>query len=573
MVTTTLYLGGRVLPCDGATPPAEALVVRDGFVAGVGPREAMVQLAGRGAEQVDVRGATVLPGFVDTHPHLLHFGAFAEPLVDIADARSHDDIVERIRRRAAITPPGEWIMTTPVGEPHYFIRRSWRDLAEGRLPDRHVLDRATSAHPVFIQAWAPVLPNVCAFNSAALARLQIARETPDRVEHVWIDTDAQGEPTGILRGAVNNYYTDDAFMNGLLRQIPMLQPDAVLPGTMRAMAAYNRLGVTTVYEGHAMGRAEIGAWRMLREQDALTLRVLTALEAESYGLPWTHPLSTAELRDNLEAALAMEETTDDYLRHRGVTLSRGGPCWPGFLRMWEPYRGPWGEHTTGVEFVAPEKEQLALDFCAERRLRLNFIGAGYRDHDEFLDRAEAVAKRVPVADRGWILQHVFFLTERNARRYAELGMRVTTSMSFSWGKGDMFVERLGEQVLPDLIPLRRMLDAGLVVGCGSDWGPKNVFEHIALAETHAFAGSGRRNDGPAQRVTRAEALLMWTRDAARAIGWDGIGTLVPGSHADLIVVDRDPLTCPVDDLPATRVLRTVLGGRSVWDSEARGPRN
>jgi predicted amidohydrolase YtcJ len=314
------------------------------------------------------------------------------------------------------------------------------------------------------------------------------------------------------------------------------------------MAFYNRLGVTTVYEGHAMGHAEIGAYGMLREQDALTVRVLTALEAEPYGLPWTHPLAMAEFRERLDAALAMERTDDDLLRHRGVTLSRGGPCWPGFLRMWEPYRDPWGEPTTGVEFVEPEKEQVALDFCADRDLRLNFIGAGYRDHDEFLDRAEAVARRVPVADRAWILQHVFFLTERNARRYAALGIRATTSMSFSWGKGDLFVERIGEHVLGDLIPLRRMLDAGLIVGCGTDWGPKNVFEHVALAETHEFAGSGRRNDGPAQRVTRAEALRMWTADAARAIGWAGVGTLAPGSHADLIVVDRDPPACPTAEL-------------------------
>ena len=83
-----------------------------------------------------------------------------------------------------------------------------------------------------------------------------------------------------------------------------------------------------------------------------------------------------------------------------------------------------------------------------------------------------------------------------------------------------------------------------------------------------FAGSGRRNDGPAQRVTRAEALLMWTRDAARAIGWDGVGTLASGNHADLIVVDRDPLACPLAELPGTRVLRTVLGGRTVWDAGA-----
>jgi predicted amidohydrolase YtcJ len=567
-MATTLYRGGRVLVCDGVTAPADALVVRDGRVLGAGSRAAMESLAGADAEHVDVRGATVMPGLVDTHPHVLHFGAFAEPLVDIGDARSHDEIVARVGIRAASTAPGEWIMTTPVGEPHYFIRRSWRDLAEGRLPDRRVLDRATTAHPVFVQAWAPVMPNVCAFNSRALERLRITSETPDQVEHVWIEKDAGGVPTGILRGAVNSYYTNDPFMNALLREIPLLQPAAVLPGTQRAMAAYNRLGVTTVYEGHAMGRGEIGAWRALREQDALTLRVLTTLEAESYGLPWTRPLSMTEFRDNLEAALAMEQTADALLRHQGVTLSRGGPCWPGFLRMWEPYRGPWGEPTTGVEFVEPEKERVTLDFCAERGLRLNFIGAGYRDHDEFLDRCERVAERHAIAERGWILQHVFFLTERAARRYAALGFRVTTSMSFSWGKGDMFVERIGEHVLPDLIPLRRMFDAGLTVGCGTDWGPKNVFEHVALAETHEFAGSHRRNDGPAQKVTRAEALLMWTRDAARALGWEGVGTLAPGGHADLIVVDRDPLGCALEDLPQTRVLRTVLGGRIVWDAGA-----
>jgi predicted amidohydrolase YtcJ len=85
-----------------------------------------------------------------------------------------------------------------------------------------------------------------------------------------------------------------------------------------------------------------------------------------------------------------------------------------------------------------------------------------------------------------------------------------------------------------------------------------------------FAGSGRRNDGPAQRVTRAKALLMWTRDAARAVGWDGVGTLAPGSHADLIVVDRDPLECALEALPGTQVLRTVLGGRAVWDAGALG---
>src|SRR6185295_14933894 len=117
------------------------------------------------------------------------------------------------------------------------------------------------------QAWAPVIPNVCALNSAGLAALGIGRDTPARVENVWIEKDGDGEPTELLTGSVNNYYTNDPFMNGLLRQVPLLQPTAILPGTRRAMAAYNRLGVTTVYEGHAMGRPELAAYRALRAEE------------------------------------------------------------------------------------------------------------------------------------------------------------------------------------------------------------------------------------------------------------------------------------------------------------------
>ncbi len=565
---TTVFVNGRVRTLRDDGGAVEALVVRDGRVVASGDAPAMQSLAGAAAEVVDLHGAALLPGLIDTHPHLMHFGVLAFPLVDLADAVSHDDIVARIAARAASTPAGEWIMTTPVGEPHYFLRRSHRDLAEGTLPDRTVLDRATTRHPVLIQAWAPVIPNVCALNSAALARLGITRETPDQIEHVWIEKDAGGEPTGILKGSVTNYYTGDAFMNGLLRQLPLLQPTAIVPGTIDAMARYNALGVTTVYEGHAMEAPLIEAYRMLRDQGALSVRVLAAPEAENYSLPWDGPLSLAEFAARLEQARAMVDVRDDLFRVSGVTLSRGGPCWPGFLLMREPYRGPYGEPTTGMSFVSAEKAALAMDFCARHDLRLNVIVAGTGEHAEYLAQLEAVAAQHDIRGRHWILQHAFFVEPSAARRYAALGFDVTTSMSFSWGKGDLFLERIGAHVLEHLIPLRRLLDAGMKVACGSDWGPKNIFEHIQLALTHRFAVSGRSNLGPAQRVTRAEALAMWTRDAARVLQWDGIGTLGPDDHADLVVVDRDPLECALDDLPGTRVLRTVLGGRTVYDAGA-----
>jgi predicted amidohydrolase YtcJ len=293
---------------------------------------------------------------------------------------------------------------------------------------------------------------------------------------------------------------------------------------------------------------------------------LTALESENYSMAWDQPLTNEGFVANLVQAKAMESLEDPYLRHNGVTLSRGGPLWPGFLRMHEPYKDAYGNPTTGVTFVSDEKEKIALRWCAEHDLRLNYIGADYRDHDEFLGNAEAVDREIPLKGRHWILQHNYLCTVEHARRYAALGFEVTTSMSFSWAKGDLMEERIGRHVWKDLIPLRRLLDAGLLVACGSDWGPKNIFEHIALAQTHEFCGSGRRNDTPAHAVTREQAILMWTRDAGRVLRWDGIGTLTPGSNADMIVVDRDPMTCAVEELAASRVLRTVIGGRVVHDT-------
>lgn len=575
MNDTVLYRGGlvrtmrvraRTARAAEPVPQARALVTRGGVVAGTGSESEMSALAGRGARVVDLRGATILPGLIDTHPHLFHFSLLAYPLVKLFDARSHDDIVARIRSRAATTADGEWICCSPVGEPHYFLRRSWRDLAESVLPDRHVLDRAAPSHPVWLQAWGPTTPNVCVFNSTALRALGLDRCSPDRNGNVWIEKDQHGDPTGRLLGSVNTYYSGDDWMDELLCRLPLLAPAVAVQATVDGIGEYHRMGVTTIYEGHAMSEAEIGALRMIRQMGQLRMRVLTSLEAENYAMPWDRPLTDEQFSANLALAHGMTSVEDDLLRHNGVTLSRGGPCNPGFLRMRNPYTGPYGEPTTGRTFVSEAKEIATLEYCARSGLRLNFIGTGYVDHDQFLANAEAVARRVPISGRKWILQHNYLCTEEHARRYAALGFMVTTSMSFSCAKGDLMAERIGRHVWSDLIPLARLLRAGLTVGCGSDWGPKNVFEHIALAETHEFWGSGHRNDDGDHRVTREEAVAMWTRDAAAVLDWNGIGTLEPGNHADLVIADRDILQCANQDLAATRVLRTVLGGQTVFDS-------
>lgn len=561
-----VYTNGEVVTGRG-DETAEAILIRDGRVLAVGSTEETLRAAGPNAERQSLDGATVIPGLVDTHPHLLHFAAFKAPVVDISGARSHEEIVEAIRRRAEQTPKGQWIMTTPVGEPHYFHRRSFRDLAEGLLPDRQVLDRATTDHPVMIQAWAPVLPNACALNSAALTAVGVDRSTPDRVSNVWIEKDEDGSPTGILRGAVTNYYNFDPFFLELLERMPpLIQPDLVPPAFMQAMAGYSAQGITTIYEGHAMDFALVEAYQGMRAMELLNLRVQIAPELEPGALPSDRPKSLDELRATLETALALRSRDDDWLRIDGITACVYGPCNSGNM-LWRPgYQSPWGERTTGNRRISEENLRFAYEFCADRGLRLNLCAVSPDEHDEHLELAAEVMSRHNLDRTGWIVQHGYLMREDQAQRYAKLGFDMTASMSFTFGKGDMLAERVGEQALPLLNPLRHMLDAGIPVAASMDWGPTNPFEQMQLAVTHRMFPSGRSNAGPGQVVTRAEAFQMWTANGATVLGWDGIGTLAAGQHADLAILDRNPITCDLDELPSTGVLRTHVGGRIVHDS-------
>ncbi|WP_158072056.1 amidohydrolase [Streptomyces sp. CB01580] len=566
-MTNTIITGGRVRTLDPGTPEAEALVLSGGRVLAVGDREAMAEVAGPDARQIDAEGGVVMPGLIDTHPHVMHFGMLAGGLVDLTDAVDHADIVARIRAEAANTPPGKWIMCTPVGEPHYFVRRSERDLPERRLPDRWILDSATDAHPVLIQAWAPRMPNVVAFNSAGLRAVGLTSFLPTRVCDVEIDKNEAGDLTGILRGPVTNYYTYDPFWGQILTKLPKPSMENAVAGTTAELARYAAQGVTTVYEGHAMEPEHIALYQQLRATDALPLRVMATLDAESVIFYPFDPLPHGEFAARLgQLAGQISDDGDDMLRVSGLTFSPGGPCFSGYFATYEPYADPFGRPTRGVRFLSLDKEETFIRFCAVNGIRANLCLGAYREHDDFLDIAERVVREHDFRDRRWILQHAMTITPQQARRYAELGFQVTTSAGFAWGKGAMYGERMGTHVWRDLEPLHRLSDIGLDLAGGSDWGPKNPWEQIELAQTHRFAGSDHRNDGPDQKLSRIEALRMWTTGAASVLGWPEIGSLAPGNHADLVIVDRDPVTCPVEDLRGTRVLRTLLGGRTVHDS-------
>ena len=569
---TILIRGGVIRTQDADYATREAMVTRGSRILGVGNTDDMRALAGPGAQVVDVSGATVMPGLVDTHSHMLHFAIWGAPLVSLFGARSHGEILDRIHARAQSTAPGEWIMTTPVGDGDlgYFEREPERYAAldEGVLPGRDVLDRATMDHPVTILAFAPVIPNTASFNSMGLQRVGIDRDTPDRAGNVWIDKDGAGEPTGLIRGSVNCYYAEDAFNDQIWRNVPCFVAVGQLDALRSAMPQTSARGVTSLFENHMLTPAYVDLYRTLRQDNELGLRVMVAVELEDYGLPTSETRSKDQIRALLEEARRAIDLEDEFFRFSGVSVMWDGICNTGWMRMKKPYPGPYGELTEGHYQTSPEKIELAMEFCLENGIRLNSSVLGDRAVEENLDMTERLIRETGKEPIDWVLVHAFFFAPEMIKRYAALHFNHTTTMTAPWGKGDMYMRRFGESGLSNLCPLRTIFDAGMCIGGGTDWAPRSPWKHIELSLTHEFFESGRRNLGPNQQIMRDEALAMFTNSAAGAMRWPEIGTLAKGNYADYIILDRDPGACALDDIEGTQVLRTVLAGGTMHDSGA-----
>jgi hypothetical protein len=231
--------------------------------------------------------------------------------------------------------------------------------------------------------------------------------------------------------------------------------------------------------------------------------------------------------------------------------------------------GPFGQMVTPEPLVPPDVYKRVMWQAARHGFRIHAEGAGRGSIGLMLETMAEINEEIPIKDRRFILEHCEFPTKEQIAECKRLGIIPTTTTNFVWGKGaEVYLDRLGKEYADQAIPLRWWLDGGVPVCQETDWGPHEtmftVWQSIARQ-----AGLTGEVVGPDQRITREEALRIFTNNCAYALFMeDRLGSIETGKLADLVVLSGDPLTCPEDDIKDIEVLATMVDGEFVYEPES-----
>lgn len=562
----TVLHNGNVYTVDAKDSVAEAIAIYNGRIVAVGRSEDMLGLAGPKTRVIDLGGRAVIPGFVDGHPHMDSVGAqLIKP--SFGRPESIDDILEVIRREVEKRQPGEWItFASLVYEPDVY--RYPNALREGRWPTRFDLDKVSPNNPVFIEPPLMIAHGVALFNSLALQLLGFNRDAipPAKVE---IDRDPNGELTGLFfdsnfpKARPETYGRGDEGWPAPV--IPRLNREEMVRAVEAGMRAFNAAGVTAIYEGHGLPKAPQQAYTDLNNRKALTVRTYFVI---------SYPI--AIFRDEAAGDALIRETAqyasgqgfgDDFLRFGGLGFSFDGTMTFRTALMHDAYVGPHGELWNGIQHTSDENFLNILKKAARANLRVQIKCAGSLAVEKILAMYDEINREIPIVDKRWVIEHCQFPTIESMEACRRLGVIPTTTANFIWNYGHVYVDVFGQEVADRAVPLRTWLDAGVPVVQSTDGRPFHPIFSFWQMLARRDGVTGVSYGLPGQKLTRAEALRLYTYNAARAAFWeDQIGSLEPGKMADMVILSDDIMTMPEDDIPQARPLSTLVSGVPVYDT-------
>lgn len=510
--------------------PQRALAVRRDRVIAVSPDpNGLDSLVTTRTEVLDLPRATVLPSFDDTHTHLMFAGRGAHD-VPVHNARTIAEFLDLIGQRAAVTPAGEWILTTT----------NWQELnlAERRMPTAAELDQATDRHPVLVRRGGH---NAVA-NSYALRLAGLTDDTPTPAGGI-IGRDADGHLNGRLI---------DAAKAPVERLVPAADRPELIDGLRIASGQYAATGIGTVRDC-AVSLDDYAVLLAAQTAGALRTRVRALIAA--FG-----PITGPALEERLDAMEEFRYGADPWLRVWGVKFGIDGGLEAGATE--EPYAC---DHTfSGNLLWEPDELVHMVEIVVRRGWPVGTHAYGDRAVRTILDVYERVLHNNPgLAPGSLVIEHGGLARPEQRARAVALGIPVTIQQPLLHDTAEVEQTYWGHERVSELFPAREWIDDGAQISAGSDF-PVGQFGAMRSVWGMTTRQTVIGVQGPQHAITYDEALGLHTTNAARLTGEDRLrGSLAPGRLADLTIWDQDPGECPSDVLRDLKPTHTILGGRIV----------
>ena len=528
-LVTLLVVNARVWTGDPRRPWADAVAVRGERLELVGSSAEVRKLdAMPGARVIDAGGAMLVPGFIDTHVHLID-GGFRLASVQLRDARSPAEFTRRIRDFAATVPAGTWI-----------TGGDWdHTLWGGALPERAWVDSVSPDHPVWVSRLDGhmALANTAALKAAGLLTSRVAD-----VQGGSIARDARGEPAGVFRDNAM------ALVDRVVPDPPAMLADRALDA---ALAYVAERGITSLH--HMGGWGDLAVLERAHVASRLTARVYAALPLASW--------------ERLRDTIAARGRGDNMLRIGGLKGYVDGSLGSHTALMLEAYSDAPAD--LGLQ-VTPTADLLRWSIGADAAgLQLMVHAIGDRANQVQLDIFEQVARTNPARDRRHRIEHAQHLDPNDIPRFGRLGVIPSMQPYHAIDDGRWATRVIGYERAKGAYAFQSLLATGARLAFGSDWfvAPPAPLEGIYAAVTRRTLDGANPNGWvPDQKITVEEALRAYTLNGAWASFEEGQkGSLERGKLADFVLLDRDITRVPVDSLRDARVMITVVGGRIVYE--------
>jgi len=527
----TILVNGKIVTVDDRFTIAQALAIKGQRIVAVGKNEDVRKRTGSDTKVVDLKGRTVIPGLIDNHAHFVRVAEKWHWEMRLDGVTLREQVVQMIADRVRAAKPGEWIVALGGwSEEQFTDEQRGFPIAE--------LDRLAPNNPVALQA----VYRHTYMNTAALKAANIDESTPDP-RGGKIEKDASGRLTGIVSGAGGVAF--------VAAKVPLAEKERWLDNSRKVVAYLNAMGMTAWMDagGRGMSAEHYEPYKLLADRGELNIRVF-----------WTtiRQPATPEQVDKVlvEIPRLKPFQGSDYFDQVGWGESVYAPVTTQLLRK--------TSNTKPEDIGQMRRVAQAL---AARGIYLNSHVEMAEAIDAFLDAYEALSKENPIKGLRWSFSHLDQINATQIERMKRLGMNAQIhSRPLIQG---ILMHRIHGDKAYDMPPFRLVQDSGIMWGLGSDATAvttSNPFYTLWFAVTGKMVGGHKVNR---QTITREEALIAHTRHNAFIVFQEAnLGSVAPGKYADLLVLDRDYLTVPEDEIKDIKPVMTMVGGKIVYEARS-----